>query len=68
MKQLRAIRKRMNMTQQQLADVLGVSRTTVTMWETSPSMPSARMLVKLADALDVTVDELLGVNEREETE
>lgn len=68
MKQLRAIRKRLNMTQQQLADVLGVSRTTVTMWETSPTMPYARMLVKLADALDVTVDELLGVNEMEETE
>lgn len=64
MEQLRFYRERAHMTQQQLADALGVARTTVTMWETSPAMPPARMLVKLAQVLGVTVDELL-VNRKE---
>lgn len=49
-----------NMTQQQLADCLGVSRTTVTMWELGENAPSAEMLGRIADTFDCSIDALMG--------
>ena len=53
---LRKYRKDKGMTQQELADLLGVSNKTVSRWE---SYPDVTTLVALARALGVTVDELL---------
>ncbi|MBQ8830818.1 MAG: helix-turn-helix transcriptional regulator [Oscillospiraceae bacterium] len=47
-----------NMTQGELAKELGVSRTTVTMWETGASRPTADKLPTLAQVLGCTIDEL----------
>lgn len=55
---LRQYRKDKGMTQQELADKLGVSNKTVSRWE-SGSYPDVATLVALARALGVTVDELL---------
>lgn len=66
MERLKVYRERAGLTQQQLADALGVARTTVTMWETSPNMPTVRILPKLAHVLGVTVDELLEVKGMED--
>ena len=55
---LRQYRKNKGMTQQELADLLGVSNKTVSRWE-SGSYPDVTTLVALARALGVTVDELL---------
>lgn len=55
---LRQYRKEKGMTQQELADLLGVSNKTVSRWE-SGSYPDVTTLVALARALGVTVDELL---------
>ena len=55
---LRQYRKSKGMTQQELADLLGVSNKTVSRWE-SGSYPDVTTLVALARALGVTVDELL---------
>lgn len=49
------------MTQAELAEMLAVDRTTVTKWETGQSLPRAELLPKLAQLLECTVDELLGV-------
>ncbi len=57
---IRAIRKSRNMTQEELALRLNVSRTAVTMWETNQSSPRAELLPKLAEVLGCTVDELLA--------
>lgn len=65
MERLKVYRERAGLTQQQLADALGVARTTVTMWETSPNMPTVRILPKLSHVLSVTVDELLDANKKE---
>lgn len=54
------LRKRKAMSQQQLADCMNVVRQTVSKWEKDLSVPDADALVRLADALDVTVAELLG--------
>mgnify|MGYP001124837328 CR=1 FL=1 len=52
-------RMSMGMTQNALANILGVRRTTVSMWETGKSNPRAEMLPKLADLLKCTVDDLV---------
>lgn len=47
------------MKQQELADTLKVSRSTVAMWETGKSVPRASVLLRMTDILHCTVDELL---------
>lgn len=59
MTSLQQRRKAAGFTQQQLADMIGVNRTTLTMWETGENMPPSKYLVPLAEALGCTVDELL---------
>lgn len=56
---LKQYRKAKNMTQQELADRLGVSNKSVSRWE-SGSYPDIATLAPLAKALGVTVDDLLG--------
>lgn len=60
MKKLQEIRKLRKLTQQKLADKIGVARSTLAMWETSDTEPPNDTLVALADALGVTTDDLLG--------
>ena len=57
---LRSLRLARGVTQGQLAAVAGMARTTLVMFESERSLPSLDSLCGLADALDVTTDELLG--------
>ena len=57
---LKDLRKEKKMSQQKLADLLGVSRSTVAMWETSSNEPDNETLSRIADLFRVTVDYLLG--------
>lgn len=54
------LRHRKGITQEILADFLGVSKASVSKWETGLSMPDITQLPKLASYYDVTIDELLG--------
>jgi len=56
---LKTYRKARNMTQQELADRLGVSNKTVSRWEAEGGYPDVALLPALARALGVTVDDLL---------
>lgn len=56
---IRTLRVRNNMTQLQLADVLGVTDKAVSKWERDLSYPDIALFPKLADVLGTTVDELL---------
>ena len=56
---LKRYRKERNLTQQQLADALGVSNKSVSRWESGGGYPDLPLLVPLAKALGVTVDDLL---------
>ena len=47
-------------TQAELAERLGVERSTVAKWESGASQPQAAHLIALAEAFGCTVDELLG--------
>ena len=57
---LKELRKRNNLTQQELADKVGTNRVNVTRWETGRTEPNFETLIKLADLLDVSLDWLFG--------
>ena len=57
---IRVYRKQCGMTQEQLADAMGVSVGAVYKWEAKASLPELRMIMELADFFDVSVDTLLG--------
>lgn len=56
------LRKRSNLTQNELADKLGVANTTVSMWETGRRRPDFEMLETLADFFNVDINFILGVD------
>ncbi|MBR4961737.1 MAG: helix-turn-helix transcriptional regulator, partial [Clostridia bacterium] len=62
---LKAHRKSKNITQEQLAGYLGVSPQAVSRWECGTACPDISMLPQLADFFEITVDEMLGVDEQE---
>lgn len=57
---IRAFRKAHSLTQQQLADAMGVTVGAVYKWEANLSAPDLSLLVELADFFDTSVDVLLG--------
>ncbi|ROJ31576.1 repressor [Morganella morganii] len=66
---IKARRTQLNMTQQSLAKMLGVSRVSVTKWETGVTKPDGENLHMLAKSLDVSPEWLLfGGNELLSTE
>lgn len=58
---LRQLRKDKNLTQQQLASMIGVKNSVISFYEVGERMPSPDALRKLALALHVTTDYLLGI-------
>ncbi|MCL2532500.1 MAG: helix-turn-helix domain-containing protein, partial [Oscillospiraceae bacterium] len=47
-------------SQQVLAEKLGVSRSTVAMWETGGAQPDHKTLLQLSALLNASIDEMLG--------
>ena len=56
---IRAIREKRNMTQAELAEKIGVSSKTVSKWETAKGLPDISLLQPLAQALGISVLELI---------
>ena len=56
---LYSLRKSKGMTQQELADKLGVTNKAVSKWETGEAFPETAQLIPLSDIFGVTVDDLL---------
>lgn len=59
-------RKKAGLSQEALAERLGVSRQAVSKWETGEAVPEIGKLLLLAKAFDVTTDWLLSEDEPEE--
>ncbi len=57
---IRALRQRKMLTQEQVAVHLGVSSQAVSKWETSANTPDIALLPALAEMFGVTIDELFG--------
>ena len=53
-------RKRNKLTQQQLADILGISNKTISKWECGNGFPEISLLLPLCEKLDISVNELLS--------
>lgn len=56
-----ARRKAKGLSQEQLAESLGVARQTVSKWETGETLPDVESLRKLAIVLGFSADEALGI-------
>lgn len=59
---IRMFRLERQMTQAQLANKLGIQYQAVSKWETETSVPDTALLPVIADALDVSIDQLFGRN------
>ena len=57
---IRAYRKQRGLTQEQLAEMLGVSAGAVYKWESKSSLPELKLIMEMADFFDISVDALLG--------
>ena len=57
---IKALRERRKLTQAELAEKLGISSKTVSKWETSRGLPDISLLQPLAQALGISVIELMN--------
>ncbi|WP_026885409.1 helix-turn-helix domain-containing protein [Clostridium beijerinckii] len=57
---LKELRKSNNLTQAELGKILGVGKTTVSMYETGNSTPSDEIKLKISEYFNVSLDYLLG--------
>ena len=59
-------RKKKNLTQEQLAEKIGVSNKTISKWETGKCMPDYAVVKSLCEELEITIAELMEGGEAEE--
>ncbi len=55
---IREHRKEKNMTQEQIAEKMGVTDKSISHWENGKTMPDYSILKELCDTLDITINEL----------
>ena len=56
---LKKIRKEHNLSQEELADELGVSRQAISKWESSQAYPEMDKIIMLCDKFNLNIDDLL---------
>lgn len=56
---LKSIRKQAGLSQEQLAEKLGVSRQAVTKWETYGGIPDIENIMAVSALFDISIDELM---------
>lgn len=60
-------RKEKHITQEQLGEAVGVTNRTVSKWESGVSMPGIDLIPSIAFALGITLDQLFGIDKKENT-
>jgi transcriptional regulator with XRE-family HTH domain len=63
-KKLKETRLKCNMTQEQVSEMLYVSRQTISNWENEKSYPDIISIIKLSDLYSISLDELLKGDEK----
>ena len=53
-------RKKANLTQMQLAEMLGITDRAISKWETGRSLPDSALMLELCNTLGITVNDLLS--------
>lgn len=64
-KRIRFLRQTRNLSQVELANLLGVTKQSVSNWENDNIQPSIEMLVKLSEVFSVSTDYMLGIEDKE---
>ncbi|MBR2716611.1 MAG: helix-turn-helix transcriptional regulator [Oscillospiraceae bacterium] len=64
---LRSLRKEKGKTQEEIAEIFGVSARSVSRWENGNTMPDVGILVELADYYDVDIREIIDGERKSET-
>ena len=59
---IKKIRYSNNISQSEMADILGINRNYLSRIETNKSVPSAEILTKIANKFSISVDTLLGIS------
>jgi len=62
---IKELRKKNDLTQERLADYLGITHKAVSKWECGMTVPDLGLIMPLAKILHTTADELLGGNDAE---
>ena len=65
-KRIRLAREHAGLTQEKLAETIGVSRTAISRWESGEIDPTIEHLIHLALTLNVSTDYLLGISGKAE--
>ena len=60
---LRELRKNKNISQEDIGELCGVAKTTISNWENNITQPPIETITKLAQYFNVTTDYLLGFNQ-----
>lgn len=63
---LKELRNEKGITQEQFAEILGVSGRSVSRWETGSNMPDISLLVEIADYFDVSIPEIINGERKSE--
>ncbi|MDE5984439.1 MAG: helix-turn-helix domain-containing protein [Eubacterium sp.] len=58
---IRNLRKEKGLSQEHLAEKLGVTRQTISKWENGAAMPNLKKLTEIADFFNVSMDTILGM-------
>lgn len=58
MNKIAEFRKKLNLSQSRLAELMNVSQNTISQWEIGIRSPSIKSAIKLAEILESTVEEL----------
>ena len=60
---LKTARERKGISQKDMAEIIGVAKSTYSLYESGNREPNVQTIKKIADILNVSADELLGINE-----
>ena len=56
---IRGERKKRGLSQEELADILNVSRQAITKWETDRGIPDIANLIRISEEFEISLDELI---------
>ena len=65
-RRLKELREKSNLSMEQLAKILNVTKSRINMWENNGTVPRSEVLIKLAKYFGVSTDYLLGNNDSRE--
>lgn len=64
---LKTARERKGLSQKDIAEIIGVAKSTYSLYESGNREPNVQTIKKIADILNVSADELLGIDDEPQT-